>query len=281
MRFNWYMNSTIALAIGVALAFAPDASKTENLPLDLPVTTPKEVLSPAERSTSSPADRAEESTERALNTLYRLVPVQSHPSALRYAFEAYYSYRELNPEEIRKPYLYFVDFGLPSTEPRGYVFDMDKLSIVEGPFTVAHGRGSARGTAPVPTQFSNRPGSNATSLGLFVAAETYDFRGKSAGRSYRSVGLRMDGVSGGFNSAARRRGVVVHGAPYVTADKAGRSEGCPAMESDRAQRLLPMLAGGSLVFLYSPVDREWLKLEPWVEGELPAAGPNVKIAATL
>lgn len=43
------------------------------------------------------------------------------------------------------------------------------------------------------------------------------------GKAYRSVGLRMDGVSGAFNSAARKRRVVVHGAPYVSASKAGRS----------------------------------------------------------
>ena len=47
-------------------------------------------------------------------------------------------------------------------------------------------------------------------------------------------GLRMKGVSNEFNSRARARGVVVHGAPYVSATQAGRSEGCPAMEQSRA-----------------------------------------------
>jgi hypothetical protein len=78
----------------------------------------------------------------------------------------------------------------------------------------------------------------------------------------------MRGLSGIFNSRARERGVVIHGAPYVTAEKAGRSEGCPAMEPDRAERLLPLLGGGSLVFLFSPLDHEWLRLEPWTRDEL-------------
>jgi hypothetical protein len=112
---------------------------------------------------------------------------------------------------------------------------MESLSIVDGPFTVAHGRGSVGDDSGVPTWFSNRNGSNATSLGLYLTQETYAFRGTSNGSPYSSIGLRVTGVSGRFNSATRSRGIVVHGAPYVTPEKAGRSEGCPAMEPDRAE----------------------------------------------
>jgi len=73
----------------------------------------------------------------------------------------------------------------------------------------------------------------------------------------------MKGVSGRFNSTARERGVVVHGAPYVTPSGAGRSEGCPAMEQSRARRLIPMIANGGLVFLFSPNDGNWLANDPW------------------
>ena len=120
---------------------------------------------------------------------------QSHSAALRSAFEAYFAYRGAHPEQVAKPYLYYVDFGLPATEPRGYIFDMDALRLVEGPFTVSHGSGSAPGGTAVPTRFSNRPGSNATSLGLYLTLETYGFRGKAGGRAYRSTGLRLRGLS--------------------------------------------------------------------------------------
>ena len=126
----------------------------------------------------------------------------SDRDALRMAFRAYYAYKAAHPEKVKKPYLYFVDYGLDAGTPRGYVFDMRELRIVEGPFRVAHGRGSApRGG--VPRRFSNRRGSEATSLGLFLAQETYRFSGKSGGRRYTSTGLRLRGLSGRFNARAR------------------------------------------------------------------------------
>jgi len=87
--------------------------------------------------------------------------------------------------------------------------------------------------------------------------------GLAGGRLYHSIGLRLDGVSDGFNDNALARRVVAHGAPYVTATKAGRSEGCPAMDQARAQRLLPKLANGGMVFLFAP-DVKWLSSDPWL-----------------
>ncbi len=199
----------------------------------------------------------------ALDALGGEVREQSDPDALRLAFQAYFKYKEANPDQVRKPYLYYVDYGLNARTPRGYVFDMEALKVVDGPFTVAHGRGSAATGEGIPTRFSNRNGSNATSLGLYLAQETYGFSGKSGGRSYTSVGLRLKGLSGSYNSAARARGVVAHGAPYVTASRAGRSEGCPAMEQGRARELLPKISKGGLVFLFSPLERTWMETDPW------------------
>lgn len=211
-------------------------------------------------------DRADERARDAVEALAPSVAQSSNPRALSMAFTAYYHYREAHPERVRNPYLYFVDFGLDSRDARGYVFDMDALTLVDGPFTVSHGRGSGP-QAGVPTHFSNRAGSYATSLGLYLTQETYAFRGKSGGRTYTSVGLRMQGVSGRFNDAGRRRGIVAHGAPYVTAGRAGRSQGCPAMEMTRARRLLPLIANGGMVFHYSPRDVDWLANAPWAHDE--------------
>lgn len=199
----------------------------------------------------------------AVRALAAAVRPLSHPKALESAFRSYFAYMAAHPDEVKKPVLYFVDYGLPSTEPRGYVFDMRALTILEGPFAVAHGRGSSRTQYGIPTRFSNASGSAATSLGLYLAGNTYDFHGHTGGRSYSSIGLRLKGVSANFNDNALSRGVVVHGAPYVTGNRAGRSEGCPAMDQERARRVLPELADGGMVFLFAP-DQEWMADDPWV-----------------
>jgi L,D-transpeptidase-like protein len=204
-----------------------------------------------------------EKSTAAVRAFAAAVRPLSHPRALETAFRSYFAYEAAHPNEVKKPLLYFVDYGLPSTEPRGYIFDMRKMAVLEGPFTVAHGRGSSRTQYGVPSRFSNAPGSATTSLGLYLAENLYRFHGKAGGRSYSSIGLRLKGVSGNFNDKAMARGVVAHGAPYVTPAKAGRSEGCPAMEQERAQRLLPELADGALVFLFAPVE-EWMADDPWV-----------------
>ena len=188
----------------------------------------------------------------ALGALTSAVRPLSHPKALETAFHSYFAYLSAHPSEVRKPLLYFVDYGLPSTQPRGYVFNMSTLQILEGPFTVAHGRGSSTTQYGVPTRFSNSSGSAMTSLGLYLAQGLYQFTGHTGGSAYSSIGLRLEGVTPGRNDNARARGVVAHGAPYVTPTRAGRSEGCPAMEQARAQRVLPELANGAMVYLFAP-----------------------------
>jgi hypothetical protein len=205
-------------------------------------------------------------TRRAIATLADAVRPLSSPRALEDAFRSYFAFKTAHPNEVRNPYLYFVDYGLPSTTRRGYVFDMNSLEIVDGPFTVAHGRGSATSKYGVPTRFSNETGSAASSLGLYLTEELYHFLGRSADGVYHSIGLRLLGVSGDYNDNAFSRRVVAHGAPYVTSTKAGRSEGCPAMELSRAKRLLPKLAEGGMVFLFAP-DPDWMAGDPWVTAE--------------
>ena len=246
-------------AMMTAMASSPAASPTAHaIPVPATAPAPAEPAKAAEKHT-------ETRTEYALRILRGRVRKQSHPDALRYALEAYFNFKSAHPEKVRKPYLYFVDYGLSATTPRGWVFDMEQLKVVDGPFTVAHGRGS--GGNGVPTRFSNSNGSATSSLGLFLAQETYAFSGHTNGRLYRSIGLRLNGLSGAFNNKARSRGVVVHGAPYVSSARAGRSEGCPAMEQSRARRLIPKIGNGGMVFLFSPNDPRWMHRDPWAHAD--------------
>jgi hypothetical protein len=38
------------------------------------------------------------------------------------------------------------------------------------------------------------------------------------------------------------------------------------MEEDRAQRLIPRISNGGLVFLLSPRDAGWMREDPWFRG---------------
>ena len=259
-------NLLLGVAAAVLVGFGASATNAEDRAVKAAPAAPVRVAAVAASvADTSPAEARAALVRNALSELSVHVKKQSSGNALSSAITAYYAHRSAHPDEVTKPYLYYIDYGLSGSTARGYVFNMETLELVEGPFTVAHGRGSGPKHA-VPMTFSNRPGSAATSLGLYVTQETYGFSGKAGGVHYTSIGLRMQGESGRYNSNARRRGVVVHGAPYVTASGSGRSEGCPAMQQARARRLLPMLAHGSVVFQFSPHDEQWLRNDPWVNG---------------
>lgn len=148
--------------------------------------------------------------------------------------------------------LTIIDYSKPSTEPRMWVLDLEKRSLLYEEL-VAHGQGSGENLA---TRFSNSPDSHQTSLGLFVTDTTY------VGRNGYS--LKLDGLEPGFNDRARERAIVMHGAPYVNGEiskslgRLGRSHGCPAVRDGIARELIDRVKGGGLVFAYYP-DPNWLE----------------------
>src|SRR5262249_39315084 len=116
-----------------------------------------------------------------------------------------------------------VDFSKHSSKKRFFLVDLKSGNVRAS--VVAHGSGSDPGHTGMASKFSNVSGSNASSLGYYLTAETYD------GKNGRS--LRIDGVSD-TNSNARSRAVVVHRAKYVNegSAKQGRSWGCPALPNN-------------------------------------------------
>ncbi|MEA2238148.1 MAG: hypothetical protein QOC81_2872 [Thermoanaerobaculia bacterium] len=151
----------------------------------------------------------------------------------------------------RRNLLTVIDYSLPSSQPRLFIFDMTahKLLFRE---LVAHGKASGGDLASF---FSNEPGSLATSLGLFVTADTYN-----GGNGYS---LRLRGLEEGVNDMAWDRMIVLHGASYVSQEavkvlgRLGRSWGCPAVRPEISQKIIDTIRGGSPVFAYYP-DKGWL-----------------------
>ncbi|AWI80518.1 hypothetical protein CEW87_14785 [Parazoarcus communis] len=144
-----------------------------------------------------------------------------------------------------------IDYSLSANVPRMWVFDLDKRQVLHEEL-VAHGRNSGDELA---TSFSNRVGSNQSSIGLFRTGETYDGR--------NGYSLRMQGLEPGVNDNAYERAIVIHGASYVDPNfiaengRLGRSQGCPAVADGVARRVIDHLKEGQFVFSYYP-DRKWL-----------------------
>ncbi|HEX6177451.1 MAG TPA: murein L,D-transpeptidase catalytic domain family protein [Thermoanaerobaculia bacterium] len=161
-----------------------------------------------------------------------------------------------------------IDYSIPSTQPRLFVFDLASKKLLFREL-VAHGKNSG---GNVPDTFSNIHGSLATSLGLFVTDDTYV--------GSNGYSLRLRGLEKGVNDNAWDRAIVMHGAHYVSSiaikalGRLGRSWGCPAVRSEVARKLINTIRGGSPIFAYYP-DRQWMKTSRF----LPKQQQPVKVAS--
>ena len=164
----------------------------------------------------------------------------------------------------RRDLLTVIDYSLPSTQPRLWVFDLESRKLLFREL-VAHGKNSGGNLANF---FSNSSGSLATSLGLFVTGGTYF--------GSNGYSLRLKGLEEGVNDMAFDRAIVMHGASYVSraAIKAlgrlGRSWGCPAVRTEVAKKMIDTLRGGTPIFAYYP-DEQWLKSSEFVTPKQSAA----------
>ena len=147
-------------------------------------------------------------------------------------------------EKISNHLLTVIDFNLSSTKKRMWILDMDTNEVVYNTY-VAHGQGTGGEFA---TKFSNTPNSHQSSLGFYVTGETY--YGKNG------LSLFIDGMEKGFNSNARKRYVVIHGADYAEPEfinrigRLGRSYGCPAVPNKIAKDLIHKIKGKSVVYIH-------------------------------
>lgn len=137
-----------------------------------------------------------------------------------------------------KRFLGLIDFKQHNSKERFYIIDMESGRVER--YLSAHGKNSDPDYDGFATKFSNTPDSLMSSLGFYLTAETY--YGKNG------FSLRLDGLTDS-NSNARERGIVIHGAEYVTpGSKIGRSSGCPALEVRYHQQLIEQIKEGVLLF---------------------------------
>lgn len=184
--------------------------------------------------------------------LYKLIQPAAkdmNPKVLELAINAYSTAvkKGLDAKHI----LTIVDYSLPSTQKRLWVFNVDEGRLVHYSL-VTHGSGSGLLYA---RHFSNIPGTFQSSLGLFLTKHAY----------YGQVGyaLRLQGLEPGINDKVEERGIVVHGAEYAEKSfidqygRLGRSEGCFALPASSYNNIIDDIADGTLIFAYYP-ERRWL-----------------------
>ncbi len=146
--------------------------------------------------------------------------------------------------KLKQRVVSIVDFSQSSDKKRLYVIDLDGSTLLYNTY-VSHGRNTGSKDAQF---FSNKPGSNKSSLGFYITANTYN--------GANGYSLRLHGVEKGFNDQAFRRAIVIHGADYVSEKYIssqgyiGRSQGCPAIPSDISRDLINNIKDGTCLFVY-------------------------------
>ena len=152
----------------------------------------------------------------------------------------------VNTRHIKDNLLAIVDFSQPSINKRLYVIDLNTYQLLYNTY-VAHGMKTGKKTA---TSFSNKQSSNKSSLGFYVTGNAY--------QGCNGYSLKLQGMEKGINDGAMRRGIVIHGADYVSEGfiesqgYIGRSWGCPAVAPDISEPLIDLLKEGSCLFIYHP-----------------------------
>jgi hypothetical protein len=138
-----------------------------------------------------------------------------------------------------------VDFTLPSNKKRLWVIDLARNRVLLNTYT-AQGKNSGLVYA---TRFSNKLGTDKSSLGLYTTAGVYN--------GEHATSMRLQGLEPGINNNAYKRAVVIHAAWYVTPKfiqahhRAGRSWGCFAVNPAVKNKLLRELKGGSALYAYA------------------------------
>lgn len=190
-------------------------------------------------------------TQYNTSPLYRHLSKTSNlnPKVLELALKAHKNAKSKGI--TRSNLITVIDYSLPSTKKRLWVFDLMQKKVVYHTH-VAHGSGSGVNYA---RSFSNMPNSYQSSVGLFLTGTTY--QGKH-GRS-----LNLHGLEKGINSNAYKRRIVMHSANYVgehmikNQGRLGRSHGCPALSPKMTAPIINKIKNGVLLFSYYP-EPYWL-----------------------
>jgi hypothetical protein len=170
---------------------------------------------------------------------------------------------------LQKNILTIIDYSLSANLKRMWVIDIKQKKILFHEL-VAHGRNSGE---EIATKFSNNNESFQSSIGFFITGEIYE--GKHA------ESLKLHGLEKRFNDKAFDRGIVIHGAEYVseefikTNQRLGRSLGCPAVSNSVNVTLINTIKDGTCLFAYYP-QKKYLKQSELLNVDIIVGIPALK-----
>lgn len=156
----------------------------------------------------------------------------------------------LKPEEVGT--LAVIDFTKPSYLKRMEIYRQGECRPAR--YLCAHGKNSGDIYA---VSFSNRSGSEQTSLGLYRVGAPY--------RGSFGPSLVLHGLEEGINDKAEARRIVLHSAWYVSQEvileniieglgpRVGRSQGCPAVPAQSLEEVCHLLTEGTFLYIHGHV----------------------------
>lgn len=159
------------------------------------------------------------------------------------AFVGFHNFKKQHLISPAKSILTVIDFAKPSREKRLWIIDLQSEKLLFNTL-VAHGRNTGDDKA---LKFSNQPNSFMSSIGFYLTDNTYF--GK------HGLSLRLNGMDGKYNSNARERAIVMHGADYVSAafvkqyGRLGRSLGCPAVPEEVSGEVINAIKDNTCLYI--------------------------------
>lgn len=171
-----------------------------------------------------------------------------NPQALKYAVNGFrwaLSHGDVKNTNV----LTIVDFSHPSCDKRVWVINLNTSRVLLNTYTTQ----GKRSGVYYATQFSNQPGSDESSLGVYETLSPYG--GK------HGLSMRLRGLESGVNTNAYNRAIVVHPAWYATPNyvaqnhRTGRSWGCFGLDPSLTDKFIALTQNGSIIFAYASQEK--------------------------
>jgi hypothetical protein len=228
-----------SLTLGLFSFMTPDAGSAVAVEKIVPASASVSSLSFAQKQLAFDAHVAD---------LYKQAGLEKAGLAFDVFNKAYVGHRNFKQQgklNKKKELLTVIDFTKTSNHKRLWIVDLNAGKLVYHSL-VAHGKNTGEVKA---VNFSNELNSNMSSMGFYITDETYF--GK------HGLSLRLNGMDGKFNSNARSRAIVMHGADYVSDDflkqygRLGRSLGCPAIPREISKEVVELIKDNTTMYIHS------------------------------